>query len=418
MLVLAVVDDSSHNKIVLDANDPDSNGGYVTFVEAMLDEAMALGVRFYPLHELVKLTEPVSPVALAKRDWSRGLWQPRFELTFANGATALSAVYVANHMQQPLLQVLQKSSLSFMQPSDLADPDEARTDSVSALYLPRPDIACKWYVYYDRAWWREPGFLDQHGRQLYVPALDITRGAEPSGSYRQDAPNDMSMPIVGRYHDGHSRCRADGSCYGFLMVVYTSARSTSNQCAFFEEYELSYDPPVTTFTNEDSIGDYLLKHTHKRVMDYHRQQNVTLDQSIIDTPPSMGVLSLWGTHAKGFGGGWNGFRAGGESDPLDTNCRHPPCTNHVYQHPTPQQAPMLASQPWPGVPFYVCNEAFGRNHGWAEGSLEMAEYVLSVKMGLRKPAWVNQDDYDDVIQSVVFTEDQRTGAGLQQGGGR
>ena len=55
MLVLAVVDDSSHNKIVLDANDPDSNGGYVTFVEAMLDEAMALGVRFYPLHELVKL---------------------------------------------------------------------------------------------------------------------------------------------------------------------------------------------------------------------------------------------------------------------------------------------------------------------------------------------------------------------------
>jgi hypothetical protein len=59
----------------------------------------------------------------------------------------------------------------------------------------------------------------------------------------------------------------------------------------------------------------------------------------------------------------------------------------------------------------MCNEAFGRNKGWAEGALEMAEYMLSEKLGLSKPRWINQEDYDAVINAVVFTEDQRTGAG-------
>jgi hypothetical protein len=59
----------------------------------------------------------------------------------------------------------------------------------------------------------------------------------------------------------------------------------------------------------------------------------------------------------------------------------------------------------------MCNEAFGRNHGWAEGSLEMAEYMLSAKFGLVKPRWISQEDYDSVINAVVFIEDQRTGAG-------
>ena len=71
----------------------------------------------------------------------------RFELTFANGATAVSAIYIANHIQQPLLQVLQRSSLSFLQPSTTADPLEARTDAERALYLAKPNVACKWCVH-------------------------------------------------------------------------------------------------------------------------------------------------------------------------------------------------------------------------------------------------------------------------------
>jgi hypothetical protein len=39
----------------------------------------------------------------------------------------------------------------------------------------------------------------------------------------------------------------------------------------------------------------------------------------------------------------------------------------------------------------------------------MSEYILSVKMGLSKPSWISQADYDGVIQSVAPIEDQRTG---------
>ena len=64
-------------------------------------------------------------------------------------------------------------------------------------------------------------------------------------------------------------------------------------------------------------------------------------------------------------GGWNGWRHGGPDDPLETRCWRPPCTTHVYQHPTPDRAPLLAAQPFgESVPFFVCNEAFGRNKGW------------------------------------------------------
>ena len=51
----------------------------------------------------------------------------------------------------------------------------------------------------------------------------------------------------------------------------------------------------------------------------------------------------------------------------------------------------------------------------AEGSLEMSEYLLHEKLGLSKPAWINQEDYDNVIASVLFTENQRTGEGISHG---
>ena len=246
--------DTSHNKIVTDANDPDSNAGYVTFIEVMLEEAMSLGVRYYPRHELVKVTEPISPKTLTARDWSKGLWAPRFELTFANGATTVTSKLVNNIMQQPLLQVLQRSSLSFMQPSAFLDPQAARSESENALYLAQPNTACKFYAYYENAWWRNTN--DQYGSPLLVPAMEITGWG--SGSYRSDPPDGMSMPLSGRYHDGHSRCRRGTqgrSCYGYLMMVYTSSRSGGeNPCSFFEEYQVNSDPPVTMFTPDVSAA--------------------------------------------------------------------------------------------------------------------------------------------------------------------
>ena len=79
-------------------------------------------------------------------------------------------------------------------------------------------------MHYDTAWWR---------------TLNLN-----SGSYSSSAPNTLSLPLNGRYHDGHARCRSDGSCYGFLLVVYSMS---AGQCSFFEEFQLADDPPVTVF---------------------------------------------------------------------------------------------------------------------------------------------------------------------------
>ena len=93
--------------------------------------------------------------------------------------------------------------------------------------------------------------------------------------------------------------------------------------------------------------------------------------------------------------------------------------NRSPNHPAPARRPPAGHQRltelaschrWAGVPFYVCNEAFGRSQGWAEGSLQMAESFLSLKMGMTKPDFINQADYERVIAALVpNTEDQRTG---------
>ena len=103
----------------------------------------------------------------------------------------------------------------------------------------------------------------------------------------------MTLPLNGRYHDGHVRCRDDGSCYGFLLVVYSMSAS---QCAYFEEYQLNNDPPVTVFTSETSTGDWLLRHTHERLMSHHANRGIAqLPAAVRETIPTMGVLSQDGT---------------------------------------------------------------------------------------------------------------------------
>lgn len=170
-----------------------------------------------------------------------------------------------------------------------------------------------------RQWWRSVGLR--------------------TGNFQSPAPNTLSLPLNGRYHDGHVRCREDGSCYGFLLVVYSMSATA---CSFFEEYQLNNDPPVTVFTSATAAGDWLLRHTHERLMSYHADRGVTqLPAAIREAIPTMGVLSRWSPAAEGYGAGWHSWRRGGAGDPPSSS------------------VPRLAHQPWPGTPFYVANEAFG-----------------------------------------------------------
>lgn len=43
--------------------------------------------------------------------------------------------------------------------------------------------------------------------------------------------------------------------------------------------------------------------------------------------------------------------------------------------------------PVPGVPVYVCGEAYSNGQGWVEGALETAEMVLQEHFGLTPPTW-------------------------------
>ena len=50
-------------------------------------------------------------------------------------------------------------------------------------------------------------------------------------------------------------------------------------------------------------------------------------------------------------------------------------------------------RPFPDMPLYVANEAFGPMPGWAEGSLVMAETVLHRFFGMGKPDWISNETY-------------------------
>ena len=117
---------------------------------------------------------------------------------------------------------------------------------------------------------------------------------------------------------------------------------SASQCAYFEEYQLNNDPPVTVFTSETSTGDWLLRHTHERLMSHHANRGIAqLPAAVRETIPTMGVLSRWSPGAEGYGAGWHSWRRGGVG------------------YPSSGSVPRLAHQPWPDTPFYVANEAFG-----------------------------------------------------------
>jgi hypothetical protein len=320
--------DSTHEKIVTDAADPDSNAGYATFVHAMMDAATAAGVRLYTDHELRSVAQPEHGAAVA--------------LSFANGRAVAAGTLCLNLAQQPLLQVLARSTLA------ASPPGAPRGAGETALYLPSATPACKLYLHYPTAWWRTE--------------LGLT-----AGNFAQSAPA-MEMPLNGRYHDGHARCRPDGSCYGFLLAVYSNGASA---CAFFKDFVNEADPPVSVVRPESSAGAWLLAEAHAQLVRKHPAMSAAARAA----PPTFGVLSLWNERAAGFGAGWHGWKTSAAS----------------------RSAPAQAVRPWAAAPIFVANEAFGTRHGWAESSVVMAENIAAQAFGLVRPAWLPEATYSRVI---------------------
>jgi len=50
-------------------------------------------------------------------------------------------------------------------------------------------------------------------------------------------------------------------------------------------------------------------------------------------------------------------------------------------------------RPLPGVPLFVCGEAWSDLQGWTEGGFRSGERVLRDELGLERPEWMSTDAY-------------------------
>jgi len=140
-------------------------------------------------------------------------------------------------------------------------------------------------------------------------------------------------------------------------------------------------------------GEFFLGQVHKELFGYH-EKNLTAAgeaEKVRDISPLFAVLSYWDVQSLGFGGGVHSTRIG--------------------QIPG-QQVPVLALQPFEGLPIFVANEAFGSlrdrdgsftsaphgAHGWAETSLVMAEEVLTSHFNVPPPTWLESTIYAKYVK--------------------
>ena len=47
------------------------------------------------------------------------------------------------------------------------------------------------------------------------------------------------------------------------------------------------------------------------------------------------------------------------------------------------------TQPRPGLPVYICGEAYSQQQGWVEGALQTAEIMLQSHFGLAPAHWAD-----------------------------
>lgn len=72
--------------------------------------------------------------------------------------------------------------------------------------------------------------------------------------------------------------------------------------------------------------------------------------------------------------------------------------NFWHLHVDSQKVSEEILQPKPGVPTYICGEAYSHSQGWVEGPLKTAENMLEKFFGLKQPDWLKKPDYPQQTQ--------------------
>jgi len=346
--------DDSNPCIVYNLVDESGNkNGFATFSEVMLQKMIDEGACWFPNHELSRFEK-----AQDKQIQRSFLNLSPTKLYFSNGVeTSVSRATILNIPQRPLMKVIRNSDLDT---AGILDGPK-----LDALHSVQTVVSTKLYLYYPKGhvFWYELGLL--------------------SGTfdYAGDAQN---MLLEGRYHDGHVKCDDMNdfrTCHGFLLAVYSSDFS-GNKAQYFRRFQRDRPEPVTFITNKDLEGKSFLKHAHKRLEEYHLYEKEDapytgfLAYQIFEktSPPLFAVLATWNNAIPWAGGAYHGWTS---LDDID-----------------------LAIEVFVENDIFVVNEAYSYLHGWAEGSIKVADQVLEKYLGVERPWNFTVNNIDQIIHDT------------------
>ena len=175
---------------------------------------------------------------------------------------------------------------------------------------------------------------------------------------------------------------------------------SGNKAQFFRRYQRERQEPVTIIANNDLEGREFLRHAHQRLVEYHVNDPAgVIDlppfqvQSILDNAalPEYAILSTWNSAVPWAGGAW-----------------------HTW---TDLSNIGLAKQPFVDDNIFVVNEAYSLLHGWAEGSLKVADEILQDYFGIARPWNFPVIDLNQVVLQTSSEECVEPEGGSSSGGG-
>ncbi|CAB9499075.1 Flavin containing amine oxidoreductase [Seminavis robusta] len=361
-------DDSDPCQVYNIVDENGTKAGFTLFVEEMMQRLSDGGACFYPFHELKSIDRLVNfdvlgEAVVARQDAGVSVNTSAVtELYFSNGVNATAKLAtILNVPQRPLLNIVRDSHFD-----DKGMLDAATLD---ALHSVQTVIATKLYLYYPR------GHVFWHKLGLF------------SGDFEHEG-DARNMLLAGRYHDGQVECDDPedlDTCHGFLLAVYANDLS-GNKAQYFRRYQRDRPEPVTIISNQDLEGREFLRHAHNQLMDYHllykRDAPYTgfqASQILANIQaPTWAVLSTWNTAIPWAGGAWHAWT---DTSNID-----------------------LAKQPFVHDEIYVINEAFSLMHGWAEGSIKVADEVLQDHFGIARPWNFTVVDLNQIVRQTDSQE--------------
>ncbi|CAD7697140.1 unnamed protein product [Ostreobium quekettii] len=309
--------------------------GFATQVEVLAERLAALGVD-------VQLGEELVGVEL--HDDSKAL-----TLTFASGLEVTPAAAVLNIPPDAFEAVVRREDVR----GPKALPHLGRwLDALERV------PALKAYVYYDDAFWAQPGLNRTGGRMRTSEEL-----------------------YNSRYHDGFVRCDDNGACKGILLAQYASGdRGAPWAGTFFQD---TLDNPYVQIRRNSSDPRHVqfLDELHRQLMLTHavELERAGLNASEIVAPD----VALVGVFLGRSLYGWHGRRPSSLE---------------------PGQFDEVPMEPFPGYGLHLVNEAYGPTTGWMESSLVSAERMVSHMYGLEKPAFLTEENAFEGFDPDLYYE--------------